>query len=101
VFCVPPLTDYTGAGDEFAFDWGTSMAAPHVAGVAVLQLSLDPKLSAAELKRRLLASADARLTRKGRAVLRHSRRRRLTLALAFTPHNGHPLVRRATVRLAR
>jgi subtilisin family serine protease len=208
VFCVPPLTDYRGAADEFAFDWGTSMAAPHVAGVAVLQLSLDPKLSAAELKRRLLASADrlpalagktvsggrlnaaralatpvaappparpplptqsdalaidvralalalkadgrrtllrrgavradrlhafsagrfklavkarrrpiakgarsaagpavcslmARLTRTGRAALRHSRRPRLTLALTFTPHNGHPLVRRTAVRLAR
>jgi subtilisin family serine protease len=205
VFCVPPLTDYTGAADEFAFDWGTSMAAPHVSGVAVLQLSLDPRLSAAELKRRLLASADrlprlagktvsggrlnaaralaappvaapprplptqaealttdvkalaialrrggrraalrhgfradrlhafspgrftltvrsrgrtvakgsrsapgpavcwltARLTRKGRAVLRHSRRPRLALALSFTPQNGHTLVRRTAVRLAR
>jgi subtilisin family serine protease len=204
VFCVPPLTAYTGAADEFAFDWGTSMAAPHVSGVAVLQLSLDPRLSAVELKRRLLASGDrlpglagktvsggrldaaralapppvaappplptqdealaidvkalamalkrdgiravlrhgfradrlhaftpgrfrltvkargrtlargarstpapavcsltARLTRRGRVALRRSRRRRLTLALAFTPQNGHTLVRRTTVRLAR
>jgi thermitase len=58
IFCVPPLTDYTGAGDEFAFDFGTSMATPHVSGVAVLMLSLDPQLSAGELKRRILRSVD-------------------------------------------
>jgi subtilisin family serine protease len=207
VFCVPPLTDYTGAADEFIVSSGTSMAAPHVAGAAVLQLSLDPGLSAAELKRRLLGSVDrlpslagktvsggrlnaaralqappvttpppvtgptqsyalaidvkalalalekggirpvlrrgfradrlhaftpgrftlrvkvpggrtiargarscagpavcsltARLTRRGRAVLRRSPRRRLTLVLAFTPHAGRPLVSRAALRLAR
>jgi subtilisin family serine protease len=212
VFCVPPLTDYTGAADEFAFDFGTSMAAPHVSGVAVLQLSLDPGLSAGELKRRLLRSVDpapglagrtvsggrlnaaraldpplppataapstgspppsqswalkidikalaialergglrdvlrrggfradrlhafapgrfelvvrapggrtiakgsrstarpavcsltARLTRRGRALLRRSRRQRLALALAFAPDTGRPFVRHAAVRLAR
>jgi subtilisin family serine protease len=58
VLCVPPLTHYTGAADEFAFDYGTSMAAPHVSGTAVLMLSLDSGLSAVELKRRLLASVD-------------------------------------------
>jgi thermitase len=212
VFCVPPLTTYTGAADEFIFDWGTSMAAPHVSGTAVLMLSLDPSLSAAELKRRLLASVDrvpalagktvsggrlnagraldppppaghgtgstpggpvptqayalkidlkalaldvekrglrgllrrggvradrlhaftpgrfrlvvgtggrtiakgsrscagpavcslsARLTRKGRAVLRRSRRRRVALALTFAPRTGRALSRHAVVRLAR
>ena len=58
IFCVPPLTDYSGALDEFAFDWGTSMATPHVAGAAVLLLSVEPQLSAVELKRRLLGSVD-------------------------------------------
>jgi subtilisin family serine protease len=58
VFCVPPLTSYSGAPDEFAFDWGTSMAAPHVTGVAALILSLAPRLSAAELKRRLMSTVD-------------------------------------------
>jgi subtilisin family serine protease len=58
VYCVPPVTEYTGARDEFVFDWGTSMAAPHVSGVAVLLLSLDPQLSAADLKRRILESVD-------------------------------------------
>lgn len=58
VFCVPPLTDYTGARDEFEFDWGTSMAAPHVSGVGVLLLSLDSQLTAAEVKQRLLSTVD-------------------------------------------
>ena len=58
VFCVPPLTRYTGARNEFAFDWGTSMAAPHVSGVAVLLLSLHPGLSAVALKQRILDSVD-------------------------------------------
>jgi hypothetical protein len=218
VFCVPPLTNYTGARDEFFFDWGTSMAAPHVSGVAVLLLSLDPQMTAAELKQRLLSTVDplpslagktvtggrlnaaravdlpprasaatggppkaarkasrrarmasalaadlraaakslrslrartllrrgglgpvrlhaleagrftlelqgasgktiargsctrkragrcaltAKLTRRGRSLLRHARRPRLTLALTFKPRAGRPLVRRTTVTLGR
>jgi subtilisin family serine protease len=219
VFCVPPLTNYTGARDEFFFDWGTSMAAPHVSGVAVLLLSLDPQMTAAELKQRLLSTVDplpslagktvtggrlnaaravdlpprasaptggppaaarskasrrarmasalaadlkavarslrslrartllrrgglgpvrlhaleagrftltlrsasgktiargscackraghcaltARLTRRGRSLLRHSRRPRVTLALTFRPRAGRPLARRTTVTLGR
>ena len=48
-----------------------------------------------------VCSLTARLTRRGRALLRRSRHRRLTLALAFTPQNGHPLVSRTAVRLTR
>lgn len=58
VFCVPVVTSYTGAPDEFEFDWGTSMAAPHVTGVAALLLSLAPQLSAGQLKQRLLGTVD-------------------------------------------
>jgi subtilisin family serine protease len=58
VICVPVEPGYTGAADEYAIDWGTSMAAPHVSGVAALILALRPGASAAELKQRLLASVD-------------------------------------------
>jgi subtilisin family serine protease len=68
ILCVPPLTSYTGARDEFAFDYGTSMATPHVAGAAVLLLSLEPRLSAAEVKQRILSSVDPVSDLAGRTV---------------------------------
>jgi thermitase len=58
VFCVPPITGFTGAPDEFAIDWGTSMATPHVTGVAALLLSMAPQLTAAQLKQVILATVD-------------------------------------------
>lgn len=45
-------------GNRYASFQGTSMAAPHVAGVAALLWSLKPSLTAAEAKERLLSTVD-------------------------------------------
>jgi hypothetical protein len=58
VVCAPQVTTYTGAADEYDFDYGTSMAAPYVTGVAALVLSVDPNLSADQVKDRLMESVD-------------------------------------------
>jgi subtilisin family serine protease len=68
VDCAAPLTNYTGARDDFDFDEGTSMAAPHVTGVAVLLLALDPRLTATELKQRLLSTVDPLPSLAGKTV---------------------------------
>lgn len=46
------LSTYTG--NQYVFASGTSMAAPEVAGAAVLLWSADPSLTVAEVKQRLL-----------------------------------------------
>jgi subtilisin family serine protease/subtilisin-like proprotein convertase family protein len=48
----------TAPGHSYQFLSGTSMATPHVAGVAALALSVNPTLTADELKDLLLTSAD-------------------------------------------
>ena len=68
VFCVPPLTGFTGAPDEFAIDWGTSMATPHVTGTAALMLALAPQLTPAQLKQVILATADPLPSLDGKTV---------------------------------
>lgn len=52
-------TDLNTTGfKDYEFVGGTSFAAPHVAGVAALMLSVNPYLTAAELKNILINSAD-------------------------------------------
>jgi subtilisin family serine protease len=59
VVCVPPLLDgYTGAPDEYFTLTGTSHAAPHVAGVAALLLAQNPRMTAGQVKQRILATVD-------------------------------------------
>jgi subtilisin family serine protease len=48
----------TWLGDEYREASGTSMAAPHVAGVAALILADNPEMSVAALRERLLKSVD-------------------------------------------
>lgn len=55
ILSTVPLT-YNSLG--YALKSGTSMAAPHVTGVAALLLSLDPTLTGSELKSIIINSAD-------------------------------------------
>jgi serine protease len=58
----------TTPGNTYSFFSGTSMATPHVAGVAALVLSANSTLSTAELKQLLLTSGDAKPSLAGRTV---------------------------------
>ncbi len=55
-------------GNAYAFEQGTSMAAPHVAGLAALLLDFDPSLSTAELKALILNSGDPISSLAGKTV---------------------------------
>jgi subtilisin family serine protease len=69
VICVPPdLDGYTGAPDEYFELSGTSFAAPHVAGVAALLLAQNGRMTAAQVKQRILATVDRRPTLVGTTV---------------------------------
>lgn len=49
--------DFSTGAPSYTFYTGTSMAAPHVSGVAALVLAANPGMSGAALKARLLSSA--------------------------------------------
>jgi subtilisin family serine protease len=58
----------TMPGGGYGLKEGTSMAAPHVAGVAGLVLSQDPSMTTAELKQRILDSVDPLPVLSGKTV---------------------------------
>ncbi|MFZ3230083.1 MAG: S8 family serine peptidase [Pseudobdellovibrio sp.] len=54
---APGVNIYSSTGGNYASWSGTSMATPHVSGVAALVWSHEPALTAIELKQRLIATA--------------------------------------------
>ncbi len=54
---APGVNVYSSTGGKYDSWSGTSMATPHVSGVAALVWSHEPQLTAIELKQRLLATA--------------------------------------------
>ncbi len=58
----------TVPGNAYSSYSGTSMATPHVAGAAALALSVNPDLTALELKELLMSSGDANAALQGKTV---------------------------------
>lgn len=58
----------TVPGGAYQFGYGTSMAAPHVTGVAALVKSQSPQLKAREIKDRILRSVDRKASLVGKVA---------------------------------
>jgi subtilisin family serine protease len=58
----------TKPGGSYQFGDGTSMASPHVAGVAALRLALSPAATVGQLKNALLSSVDTKAALSGKVV---------------------------------
>ncbi len=63
---APGVKIYSSTGGHYDSWSGTSMATPHVSGIAALVWSHEPSLTAAELKQRLLQTARPLATLKGK-----------------------------------
>lgn len=55
-------------GNYYGFGFGTSMATPHVSGVAALLKSQSPQLKASEIRARILDSVDKNASLEGKTV---------------------------------
>ncbi len=63
------VVTYTdGSNEDYEFLSGTSMAAPHVAGLAGYLLSIDPSLTNAQLKDNILTNGDSLNSLSGKTV---------------------------------
>ena len=58
--CADPVTGDSVASCNYAFEQGTSMAAPHVSAALALLKSKEPELLGSALETRLLSSLDLR-----------------------------------------
>ncbi|WP_199922565.1 S8 family serine peptidase [Pseudoalteromonas piratica] len=85
----------TVPGNSYATYSGTSMATPHVAGVAALALSVNPTLNFQELKDLLMNSGDANAALQGKTVS-GNRLNALSAVEQSNPEPGFRFVTRPT-----
>jgi serine protease len=106
--CGPPTPGSSCASGKYAYYNGTSMAAPHVAGVAALWLAQDPTLGPAQLLTELQNNALPRTSSQcpkpcGAGLLNAAKGGGLTVSLVLDPNvrlgRGETTTAIATVRM--
>ena len=68
VFAPGDIILSTHTSNGYAYYYGTSMAAPHVAGTAALMLSANPNLTARQIKEAIMDSVNEDLALKGKCI---------------------------------